>query len=72
MAALALPSQAVTPPPLLHPLFTNNRVLQRDASDPVWGRANPGTTITVTVYDQTNAVLQTKTKRFLRLRVPSF
>ena len=45
----------------LHPLFTNNMVLQRDASDPVWGWATPGTTITVTVYDQTNAVLQTKT-----------
>ena len=61
MAALALPSQAVTTTPLLHPLFTNNMVLQRDASDPVWGWADPGTTITVTVYDQTNAVLQTKT-----------
>src|ERR1035437_233800 len=61
MAALALPSQAVTTTPLLHRLFTNNMVLQRDASDPVWGWATPGTTITVTVYDQTNAVLQTKT-----------
>src|SRR5688500_6208949 len=61
MAAVALPSQAVTTSPLLHPLFTNNMVLQRDASDPVWGWADPGTTITVTVYDQTDAVLQTKT-----------
>ncbi len=43
------PSRAVTTTPLLHPLFTNNMVLQRDASDPVWGWANPGTTITVTV-----------------------
>src|SRR5688572_29132543 len=61
MAAIALPSQAVTTTPLLHPLFTNNMVLQRDASDPVWGWATPGTPITVTVYDQNNAVLQTKT-----------
>jgi autotransporter-associated beta strand protein len=36
-------------------------VLQRDASDPIWGWANPGTTVTVTVYDQNNAALQTKT-----------
>ena len=61
MAAVALPSRAVTTTPLLHPLFTDYMVLQRDASDPVWGWANPGTTITVTVYDQNNAVLQTKT-----------
>ena len=59
--AVAMPSPATTTTPLLHPLFTNNMVLQRDASDPVWGWANPGTTITVTVYDQTDAVLQTKT-----------
>ena len=35
MAAVALPSQAVTTTPLLHPLFTDTMVLQRDASDPV-------------------------------------
>ena len=61
MAAVALPALAVTAPPLLHPLFTNNMMLQRDASDLVWGWASPGTTITVTVYDQTDTVLQTKT-----------
>lgn len=61
MAAVAMPLQAVTTTPLLHPLFTNYMVLQRDASDPIWGWATPGTTITVTVYDQNNAVLQTKT-----------
>jgi autotransporter-associated beta strand protein len=61
LTAMAMPLRAVTTSPLLHPLFTNNMVLQRDASDPVWGWANPGTTITVTVYDPNNAVLQTKT-----------
>ena len=50
MAAQALPSQAVTTTPLLHPLFTNNMVLQRDASDPVWGWATPGTTATSAPY----------------------
>ena len=33
--------------PLLHPLFTDHAVLQRDARVPVWGWAKPGTKIMV-------------------------
>ena len=33
--------------PLLHPLFADHAVLQRDARVPVWGWADPGTEITV-------------------------
>ncbi|RYG67695.1 9-O-acetylesterase [bacterium] len=33
--------------PLLHPLFSNNAVLQRDRSIPIWGWATPGHTINV-------------------------
>lgn len=54
-------AQAATTSPLLHPLFTNNMVLQRDAADPVWGWTQPGTNVTVTVYDQNSVVIQTKT-----------
>ena len=50
MAAMALPSQAVMTTPLLHPLFTDNMVLQRDASDPVRGWATPGTTAASAPY----------------------
>ena len=32
---------------LLNPLFQDHAVLQRDRADPVWGRAKPGTAVTV-------------------------
>lgn len=35
--------------PFLHPLFTDNMVLQRGISDPVWGWAKPGQKITVSL-----------------------
>jgi sialate O-acetylesterase len=35
--------------PLLHPLFSDNAVLQRDRAIPVWGWATPGSTISVGV-----------------------
>src|SRR3569833_2423874 len=33
--------------PFLHPLFTDNMVLQRDQSDAIWGWTTPGSTVTV-------------------------
>ena len=38
-----------TPLPLVHPLFANGMVLQRDVADPIWGWSTPGDTIAVTV-----------------------
>lgn len=35
--------------PFLHPLFTDNMVLQRGFADPVWGWTTPGTAVTVRV-----------------------
>jgi len=35
--------------PFLHPLFTENMVLQRGVSDPVWGWTTPGRVVTVRV-----------------------
>jgi sialate O-acetylesterase len=37
----------------LAPLFTDHAVLQRDMPVPVWGRAAPGETVTVSFRDQT-------------------
>ncbi len=39
-------------PPLLHPLFQDHAVLQRDQPIRVWGRATPGTPVTVTFATQ--------------------
>jgi autotransporter-associated beta strand protein len=47
--------------PFVHPLFTSHMVLQRDADDPVWGWTTPGVTVTVKVFDQNAALLQTET-----------
>jgi sialate O-acetylesterase len=40
--------------PLLHPLFSNHAVLQRDRPVPIWGRAEPGTRVTVRFASQTH------------------
>ncbi len=40
---------AVSPRPFLHPLFTDNMVLQRGMADPVWGWTTPGQTVTVSM-----------------------
>ena len=39
--------------PFLHPLFTDNMVLQRDRRAPIWGWTKPGSTVTVTVAGKT-------------------
>jgi len=35
--------------PFLHPLFTDNMVLQREVAAPVWGWTTPGATVTVSM-----------------------
>lgn len=44
-----------TPPakPFLHPLFSNDMVLQRDVPDPVWGWAEPGQRVTIVMNGKT-------------------
>jgi sialate O-acetylesterase len=44
---------AASSQPFLHPLFCDNMVLQRGASDPVWGWAAPGQTVTVSIDGKT-------------------
>jgi sialate O-acetylesterase len=47
--ALAATSRAEEALPFLHPLFTDNAVLQRDAECPVWGWTTPGAKVTVSM-----------------------
>ena len=45
-------AQEVDSKPLLHPLFANHAVLQRDARVPVWGWTQPGETVLVSFAGQ--------------------
>jgi autotransporter-associated beta strand protein len=45
--------------PFVHQLFCSDMVLQRDAADPIWGWGSPGVAVTVKVYDQNAALIQT-------------
>ena len=47
--ALCLAATGYNGKPFLHPLFTNNMVLQRNMRFPVWGWAAPGTKVTVEI-----------------------
>lgn len=54
LACCAVRSTAQEPvPTLLHPLFQDHAVLQRDQPIPVWGNAAPGTTVSVTLAGRT-------------------
>ncbi len=49
---LMLYASGVDSKPLLHPLFTDHAVIQRDARVPVWGWTEPGATVTVSFAGQ--------------------
>jgi len=53
-AATALAADA--PPPLMHAMFANHVVLQRDRPIPIWGNAAPGEEVTVTLSGSTKTV----------------
>ncbi len=55
--AVALGAHAQSPPqaPLLHPLFQDHAVLQRDAPILLWGQASPGAAVTVRFDDDVAA-----------------
>lgn len=52
--AVAQGAQATKP--FLHPLFTDNMVLQRGVADPVWGWTEPGQRVTVSLKGASNSV----------------
>jgi len=47
-----LHASAVDRKPLLHPLISDHAVLQRGCAVPIWGWAEPGTTLTINFADQ--------------------
>jgi sialate O-acetylesterase len=51
-------------PPLLHSLFTDHAVLQRDRPIPVWGRATPGETVSVSLGEVTASGTADETGRW--------
>src|SRR5262245_41091676 len=53
IAASVLPCPRAAATVRLPPVFSNHMVLQRDATVPVWGWANPGEEVTVTIAGQT-------------------
>ncbi len=53
----ALTARADPPKPFLHPLFTDNMVLQRGIADPVWGWTTPGMGMKVSFRGKTTAVV---------------
>ncbi|TWT79367.1 hypothetical protein CA13_07670 [Planctomycetes bacterium CA13] len=50
--SLALASQIALADVTLPNIFSNSMVLQRDQTNPVWGKADPGETVTVTIGSQ--------------------
>lgn len=53
LALIFTVSLAVAAEPFLSPVFTDNMVLQRDQEDAVWGWADPGAKVTVSLAGQT-------------------
>ena len=54
LAGTPLPAQdAAAGKPLLHPLFTDHMVLQRDVATTIWGWTQPGREVTVTLAGKT-------------------
>lgn len=53
-------SSAEPPKPFLHPLFTEDMVLQRGMADPVWGWATPGESVSVSFHGKTTIAVAGK------------
>jgi sialate O-acetylesterase len=51
--------------PLLHPLFCDHAVLQREARVPVWGWTKPGATVTVKFAGQTRTAVAGKDGKWM-------
>ncbi len=56
--------------PLLHPLFTDHMVLQRDRQNRIWGWDEPGTTISIEFHGKTNSATVEKDGKWQALLEP--
>jgi sialate O-acetylesterase len=69
IAAALAPITPVQAAPLLHPMFQDHAVLQRDVPIPIYGDAAPGTTVTVTL-GQASASTRADASGHWRLTLP--
>ena len=60
LAFLATAARADDAKPFLHPLFTDNMVLQRGIADPVWGWTTPGQAVTVRLTGKNGKAMTAK------------
>ena len=51
--------------PLIHPLFTDHAVLQRDIRVPVWGWTEPGSSVTVSFAGQVKTAIAASTGKWM-------
>ena len=63
-AWLVVPRAAAEDKPLVHPLFTDHMVLQRELPAPVWGWTTPGGEIKVSLADKTATAKADNTGRW--------
>jgi sialate O-acetylesterase len=70
MGLATLPVRAADAP-LLHPMFQDHGVLQRDRPVPVWGTAKPGETVTITFGPDSVTANADKDGRW-QARLPSY
>jgi sialate O-acetylesterase len=61
---LVVPRAAAEDKPLVHPLFTDHMVLQRELPAPVWGWTTPGGEIKVSLGDKTATARADNTGRW--------
>jgi len=61
---LSLAADVQPPKPFVHPLFADHMVLQRGKADPIWGWADPGQTVTVTINGKTYQAVADATGRW--------
>ncbi len=60
LAFLNTAARADDAKPFLHPLFTDNMVLQRGLADPVWGWTTPGQAVTVRLVGKNGKAMTAK------------
>ena len=64
-------ANAQTDKPFLHPLFTNNMVLQRGVADPVWGWTTPGAKVVVNIAGKNATATADKDGKWIA-KLPAF
>jgi hypothetical protein len=62
---VAQPAATAAQKPFVHPLFSDNMVLQRDIAAPVWGWTRPGQRVTVTMSGKRSTAVADATGKWM-------